>query len=318
MTSTESLAPAQQRPIRFGLQVSPAPDEVASAARQAEAAGFDVVSVADHVGPGSLAPMTALAAMALATEHIGLGTLVLNNDMRNPVQLAWEAATLHRISGGRFELGLGAGHTPHEYAATGITFDEPATRKRRLAESVDIIRALVRGETVTVDGAHHRVTEAAIDAPEAPPPILVGGNGTALLTHAARAADIIGLQGLGRTLEDGHRHSVKWTIAHLERQLETIAAAAEPGGGPELNALVQQVAITDDREAAAGPLVERADGLTMADALATPYLAFGTVDELAAQFLAARDRWGISYFTVRSLDLAPVITRVRELEPDAA
>ena len=64
--------------------------------------------------------MPTLAAVATATTTVGLGTLVLNNDMRNPVQLAWEAMTIDQLSGGRFELGLGAGHTPHEYAATGI------------------------------------------------------------------------------------------------------------------------------------------------------------------------------------------------------
>ena len=88
-------------------------------ARRAEELGFDVVLTSDHVGPG-LSPMVTLAAIATATTTIRLGTFVLNNDMRNPVQLAWEAVSLDRLSGGRFELGLGAGHTPHEYAETGI------------------------------------------------------------------------------------------------------------------------------------------------------------------------------------------------------
>ena len=89
------------RPFRSGFQLSGehAADPV-TAARHAEELGFDVVLVSDHVGPG-LAPMTTLAAIAAVTERIRLGTLVLNNDMRNPVQVAWEAVSLDRLSGGR-------------------------------------------------------------------------------------------------------------------------------------------------------------------------------------------------------------------------
>src|SRR5689334_20000937 len=96
--------------VRFGycLTAEDASD-VVGVAQHAEALGFDTVLVSDHVGSHS-APMVTLAAIAQTTERIRLGTLVLNNDMRNPVQLAWEASTLDRLSGGRFELGLGAGH----------------------------------------------------------------------------------------------------------------------------------------------------------------------------------------------------------------
>ncbi|MGB5759485.1 MAG: hypothetical protein WBM50_21405, partial [Acidimicrobiales bacterium] len=124
----------------------------------------------------------------------------------------------------------------------------------------------------------------------------------------------------GRTLADGHRHSVRFGIDHLERQLAVIAAAAEGAARPsppELNALVQVCIITDDRRRALADLVKEIDGLTMEDAAATPYVAVGSVDEIAAQLIAARDRWGISYFSTRSMDMAPVITRVRELDDPA-
>ena len=98
--------------FRFGYQLSQEDESSpAAVARRAEELGFDVVLVSDHVGPG-LSPLVALSAIAQATERIRLGTLVVNNDMRNPVQLAWEAATLDHLSEGRFELGVGAGHTP--------------------------------------------------------------------------------------------------------------------------------------------------------------------------------------------------------------
>ena len=79
-----------------------------------------------------------LAAAALRTTRIRLGTLVLNNDLHHPVTLAQELATLDRLSGGRLEVGLGAGHSFTEYTAMGVGFDPPAVRKERLAEAVGV------------------------------------------------------------------------------------------------------------------------------------------------------------------------------------
>jgi probable F420-dependent oxidoreductase len=290
------------RRLRLGHQLSSSTDPVVAALR-AEELGFDVVLAADHVGPG-WAPMPTLAAIAVATQRIRLGTLVLNNDMRNPVQLAWEAVTIDRLSGGRFELGLGAGHTPSEYAATGVQRSTAADRKRRLAESVEIIRGLVDGEMVDHDADHFRTDGARIDrAVQEHLPILVGGNGAELLAQAGRHADIVGLQGLGRTREDGHSHEVKWSARHLDDQIEQVRAGA--GGGfddVEFNALVQVVEITADREAALAKIVDRVDGLTMDDAAVTPYLLIGTADEIVRHMVACNERWGISYFAVRELD----------------
>ncbi len=302
------------RPIRFGLQVTPTADTIDTIGPAAEAAGFEVLTVADHVGPDLPSPLITLAGLAATTETIRVGTMVLNNDMRNPVQLAWDVATLQHQSGDRVELGLGAGHTPHEYAATGIGLDPPRIRKERLAESVELLGALLAGGPVDHDGVHYHVEGAELPPIERPP-ILVGGNGSHLLRHAAVNADAIGLQGLGRTREDGHRHEVKWSVEHLEAQLATIGAAAEPAGRrPELQALVQSVVITDDRERALHEFLERAPSLSMDDAAATPYLAIGTVDEIAEQFVANNRRWGLSYLTVREPELGPIIRRVRELE----
>jgi probable F420-dependent oxidoreductase len=302
------------RPLRIGHQLSARIDgHPVAAAVRAEELGFDIVLAADHVGLG-WSPLPTLAAVAASTERIRLGTLVLNNDMRNPVQLAWEASTIDRISGGRFELGLGAGHTPSEYAATGIEFAAPAERKRRLAESVEIVRDLLDGKVVEHDGQHARVDRARIDrSSQARLPILVGGNGASLLTHAGRYADIVGLQGLGRTREDGHSHEVKWSTRHLDEQIEQVRAGAGARFDDlEFNAMVQVVQITDDREAALAKVVDRVDGLTMEDASSTPYLLIGTVDEIVVQMMTCNERWGISYFAVRELDdFEPVLRALR-------
>jgi probable F420-dependent oxidoreductase len=292
------------RRLRIGHQLSGRieGDPVATA-RRAEELGFDVVVAGDHVGPGP-SPLPTLAAIAAVTDTVRLGTLVLNNDMRNPVQLAWDVVTIDALSGGRFELGLGAGHTPQEYAATGVARSDAATRKRRLAESVEIVRALLDGGTVDHAGEHYDLVRAHVGrSTQDHLPILVGGNGPSLLAHAGAHADIIGLQGLGRTLADGHRHEVDWRISRLERQLAQIRdGAGDRMGELELNALVQVVQLTDDREAALATICERVGGLSMQDAADTPYLLVGTPDEIVLQMMTSNERWGISYFVVRELD----------------
>jgi probable F420-dependent oxidoreductase len=302
------------RPLRIGHQLSARMDgDPIAAAVRAEALGFDIVLAADHVGPG-WAPMPMLSAIASATERIRLGTLVLNNDMRNPVQLAWEASTIDRISGGRFELGLGAGHTPSEYEATGVARSAPGERKQRLGESVEIVRNLLDGEAVEFAGRHYRVDRARIDrSRQARLPILVGGNGSSLLAHAGRHADIVGLQGLGRTRQDGHSHDVKWSTRHLDEQIAQVSIGAGARFDDiEFNALVQVFQITDDREAALAEVVDRVDGLTMEDASSTPYLLIGTIDEIVTQMMTCNERWGISYFAVRELDdFEPVLRALR-------
>ena len=115
---------------------------------------------------------------------------------------------------------------------------------------------------------------------------------------------------LGKTLADGHQHEVRWQSARLDATIDHIAAQSA-GQIPELNVLVQRLVVTDDREAAAAAIVADVPTLDLGDALETPFLLLGTHDEIAAQIVAARDRWGVSYFTVRDLDaFAPVIERL--------
>lgn len=297
------------RRIRFGYQFSAEDDaDPIPAAVRVEELGFDVVLVADHVGLGP-APMPTLGAVARATDTIRIGTLVLNNDMRNPVQLAWEAAAVDRLSGGRFELGLGAGHTPQEYAGTGIEMSPAPLRKERLAESVEIIRRLLDGGNVDYDGNYYKLVGAQVGpAIQDRLPILVGGNGESLLNHAGAHADIVGLQGLGRTKSDGQRHSVKWSAGWVTEQVEQVRnGAGERFPEVELSALVQHVEITDDREAVLMSLCEGIEGLTMEDASTIPYLMVGTKSEIIDHIHSCQSRWGISYFVVRDPDFAPVM-----------
>jgi probable F420-dependent oxidoreductase len=146
----------------------------------------------------SLAPLLALAAAATATQSLRVGTYVLANDFRNPVLVAKEAATLDLLSGGRFELGLGAGRpaAAAENSMLGLAFDHGAVRVARLAEALAILKALLAGQRAPTAGTHYQINEAAISPlplQQPRPPILVAGSGRQLLRLAAREADIIAL-----------------------------------------------------------------------------------------------------------------------------
>src|ERR1700677_1802845 len=160
------------RRLRFAVQLLAAPDGPgwASLAQKAEESGFDVVSLPDHLGE-QFAPLPALTAAACATSRLRLSMFVLANDMRHPGVLAKEVATLDVLSGGRVELGLGAGWDQAEYAALGLPFDRPSVRIARLEEAVGAIRALLADEVVSSDGAHYRLQDLSVR----PRPVQVGG-----------------------------------------------------------------------------------------------------------------------------------------------
>jgi probable F420-dependent oxidoreductase len=301
-------------PFRFGFQCT-APDLVGARrdARDAEAAGFDVFQVGDHLGDG-VSPLLTLAAAAAVTERIEVGTLVLNNDLRHPVVLAQELATLDRASGGRLEVGIGAGHSFTEYQAAGVPFDPPAVRKQRLAESVEILRSLLDGSPTTVRGRHYTVENATVPRPaRAHVPMLVGVNGKTALVHAAGRADIVAPTMLGRTLPDGQHHEARWEAARLDETVGWVRdTAVSRGRSVALHALVQAVVVTEDRGGVAEEIAAR-QGMAVDDVLATPFLCLGTHDEIADHILDCRRRWGIEYYTVRVVEeFAPVIARLRQ------
>jgi probable F420-dependent oxidoreductase len=305
-------------PFRFGFQSSAADlHGVLADARAAESAGFDIFQLGDHLGAG-VAPLPALAVAAAVAERIALGTLVLNNDLRHPVVLAHELATLDHACHGRLEVGIGAGHSFTEYRAAGIPFDPPFVRKERLRESVVILRTLLGGGSVTVKGRHYALENASVLRPKQERvPILVGVNGRTALAHAAEHADIVAPTMLGRTLADGQHHEVRWEVDRLDETVCWIRdAAASHGRSVALHALVQAVVVTDDKARVAEDIARR-QGMPLADVLATPFLCLGTHAEIADHLLACRQRWGIEYYTVRSVaDFEPVLVQVHSADRD--
>src|SRR5215210_7395466 len=115
---------ASDRRFRFGAQVSFAGsrEEWAAKARRVEELGYATLCMPDHFDD-QLAPMPALLAAAEATSTLRVGTLVLDNDYRHPLLTAKEAATLDLLSGGRFELGIGAGWLHSDYEQSGMAWD---------------------------------------------------------------------------------------------------------------------------------------------------------------------------------------------------
>lgn len=149
-------------------------------------------------------------------------------------------------------------------------------------------------------------------------PLLAGGGNRELLRWAGGHVDAVGLSGLGRTLSDGHSHTVRWSAEQVDRQVALIRQGAQQEGVhmPELEALVQQVLVTDDREAAAAPLAERLH-MSVEDLLSAPYVWIGSIRDIVEQIHAARHRWGITRWVVRAdaLDEAADIITALESEP---
>ncbi|WP_433686816.1 LLM class flavin-dependent oxidoreductase [Micromonospora carbonacea] len=284
-------------------------------ARRAEAAGFDALLAADH--PGSCGdPFVALAAAASVTETIDLGSYVSNLGVREPMLLATAVATLDVVSGGRARLGVGAGHTPAEWRAVGRDRPDVAGRVRRCVAAAGAVRALLDGEEVTVDSPELTVRAARLESPrpvQGRVPLTVGTSNSTLLRWAGAHADVVGLAGFGRTLDDGHRHEARWRADQIEAQLDRVAeGAAGRARPPALEALVQTVAVTDDAEAVAAQRAATA-GLTGPELLATPFVLIGTEDEIVAAVAGHERRWGVTRFVVRAdaLDpLAPVLRRL--------
>ena len=302
-------------PFRFGMQArggASAADWLATA-RQAEELGFSTLQIFDHFLHG-VGPIAALAAAAMATRTVRLGSFVLANDYRHPVLLAQEAATIDQLSEGRLELGLGAGWDRAEYTAAGLPFDAPGKRIDRLEEAIQLVKRLWTEARVTTSGGHYAVTDltlAAKPVQQPHPPIMIGGGGQRLLQVAGRHADIVGLA--PRALPDGTLEPASIAAEATARKVEWVReAASSRETTPELNVYVYAVEITDDAPAAAERLVEDFD-LPAAEILTSPHALIGTAERIVETLQERRERYGLSYITVGShlaVTLAPIVARL--------
>lgn len=303
-------------PFRFGLQAAKAPAGTSwqDLARTVEGLGFSTLFLPDHF-EDQLAPIPAMAAAAEATTTLRVGALVADNDYKHPVVHAKELATIDVLSGGRLEVGLGAGWMRTDYERSGIAYDPPAVRVDRFEEGLHIIKALFADGPVTFSGDHYEIAgmEGTPKPVQSPPPIIIGAGGPRMLALAAREADIVGVNPSLRSGQIDASTAADATAAAYDGKLERLrAAAGDRFEDLELSCLLFVVAQTDDRIGFAegiAPLF----GIDATDALDVPLALFGTVEEMCDQLVARRERWGLSYVVVQldAMDaIAPVVARL--------
>jgi probable F420-dependent oxidoreductase len=284
-----------------------------SFARRLEAIGYGGLVMADHVVGNGLSPFPALAAAAAATTTLRLGTLVIDNDFRNPLLLAREAATVDVISNGRFELGIGAGWHDRDNHSLGISYDVPAVRVERLAEAVPLIKRLWTEDEVTHAGTYYRHDKAHSGprpAQRPHPPILIAGGGDRILELAVKESDIVGV--VPRTRRDGapDRAAYSWETA-----IDRFAYVRRLLGDRdiELNTLVFGMTVTGDRPAAIAELATRMEGAPAEMIERSPFFLVGSLDEMRAQLLRVREAFGVTYFNVRGEHIEAFAPLAREL-----
>lgn len=295
-----SPGPRPSRPFRFGLMIDSrdgSRERVIELARRAEASGIDVLLGTDHLGRWATVPLLQAAA---ETSGIRIGTFVLNNDLRHPAVLAQELATVDAITGGRLEIGLGAGWRREEYDAAGLTYDPPPERVDRLEASVRMLKQAMSEGRIEhrADAAYPAVLlEGMPMSTQRPhPPILVGGGGSRLLRFAAREADIVALN--PRSLPEGTLDPTDVTATAIDAKIGWIRGAA----GDRWNRLEINIVLLDvdpDFDRRNGPPPARTHGISEADFPNSPHYLAGDEARMVEALQARRERWAISYVAMR-------------------
>jgi probable F420-dependent oxidoreductase len=300
------------RPFRFGTGLGRAvgSDTLIDRALHVEKLGFSTVAVADHVS-APLAPLIALQAVADATTTLRTTMNMLDQDFRHPVMLAKELATLDVLSGGRVEVGIGAGWMKEDYEQTGIVFDRPAVRIERLEEVVIILKGLFACGTFSFEGKHFTITgvEGTPRPMQQPrPPIMIGGGARKVLSVAGRQADIVGLTapntgGSVWITADGYSADalagkVGWIRDAAGDRFDDIELAIAPMG----------VVVSDDPQAGARAILETLErvvaplggavDLTADGVLESPNFAVGSIEQICDKLISLRERYGVNYFSL--------------------
>lgn len=314
----------RHKPFRFGLlshNTSPTLSSLVEQAYRAEQVGYSVFLLPDHL-EDHFAPALALAAVAQATTTIRIGSCVFNNDFRHPVLLAKEVATLDQLSGGRLEFGLGAGWMQSEYERVGLSFDAPSVRIERLAEALQMIKALLTEETVTFSGNYYVLSGTLGRRPEPVqnpyPPLYLGGSGKKMLQLAAREASCVNIVPRIRKGERSeHMNNLldmdDSTPQSLSQKLSWIREAAGlRAPSLELSIVLMEVEMTDEREQGLHRLAAQygVDTQAIED---SPFFLVGTPEQVSEKVWHIREQFGISHIVVweeHCASLAPVVARL--------
>ena len=301
-------------PFRFSVHaaVAPAMSAWRDQARTAEDLGYSTLYIPDHLDD-QFGPLVATTVAAEATSTLHVGPVVLNNDLRHPVILAKEIATLGLAAEGRLEVGLGAGWLRSDYEQAGIEFDEPAVRVDRLAESLAVMKTLWSEGKATSAGTHYTVRDARCDPrPASLPRVIVGGGSRRILTLAGEQADTVGVNTSLASGEKGSDLASLATFDHYDRCLTWV----REGAGDRFDSIELQIVAFATRVVASRRAAARTAtmlGLPGEDALELPIVLIGTEDELCERLLERRERWGFSNIVVPAEAMesfAPVVAQL--------
>ncbi|MCU1392350.1 MAG: putative F420-dependent oxidoreductase, family [Ilumatobacteraceae bacterium] len=284
----------------------------ADSVREVEALGYSTMFVPDHFDEG-LGPITAMATAAAVTTTLNVGALVFDCDYRHPAVLARELATIDLLSGGRLEVGLGAGWKKLDYDRSGIPMDAPKVRVDRMIEHVTIIKGLFSGESVTFAGEHYTITD--LDGTPKPfrpggPKIVLAGGGKRVLRFAGKVADIVGVNA---SIHSGEIDTAAAQDALPARMDDKVAWVREGAGDRfddlEINAWLSVAEVTED-SAGMGEFLGTVFEAPAADVLGSPLTLIGSPTEIAERLHARRERWGYSYTVIpgdKARDFAPIV-----------
>ena len=302
------------RPFRFGVQASTAAKATAwtELARACEDLGYSCLTMPDHFGD-QLAPVPALMAAAYITSSLRVGALVWDNDYKHPVVLAKELATMDLLSDGRLEIGIGAGWMISDYEQSGMPYDAAGVRIDRFVEGLAIIKGAMAPGAFSHSGTHYTITDyKGMPKPvQAPcPPILIGGGGKRVLGIAAREADIVGINATMHAGRIGPEAIATMTAEAVDDKVAIVrAAAGDRIDDIEMNIRAFMVNVTNDR---AGGISGLASMMHVDPSMleTTPFALIGSPEQIVADLLERRDRWGLSYVIVGAEDVpsfAPVV-----------
>jgi probable F420-dependent oxidoreductase len=308
---------SEQRTFRFGAQVYKSPGATAwtDKARRIADLGYSSLLMPDHFSD-TLGPLVALTAAALAAPSLRIGTLVLDNDFRHPVELAKELATLDLLSSGRLDLGIGAGWMLIDYQQSGIPYDSPEVRIDRFEEALAVLKGLFRDGPYSFSGKHYQITELngepkPVQKPH--PPIMIGAGRKRMLAIAAREADIVNVSFSMRHGVWDPEASATGTADATARKMKWLReTAGERFKMIELSVPVFAADVTDQPRTTAERLASRY-GLTAEQVLWSPHFLIGTVDGIIEEIEHRRAEYGFSYFIFGGetyLALAPVVARL--------
>lgn len=296
-------------------------DAMADVARSAEALGFDSIWMSDHLvyslgryggedAPvASLEPMMALAGLAAVTERVRLGTLVLSAAFRPPPLLAKMAATLDRISGGRLDLGIGAGWLEEEFGAFGYPFGTVGERFSVLEDSLRVLTTLVGPLPVTLDVGDVHLRDAVMLPPalqEPHVPVWLGAKGgDRALALAARYAD-------------GWNTVWRWSPAAYADRVAAARRACETSGREPstLRLSVGLYGLVGEDEASARTAFERGRAAMPGGALDDETYETWRIDTLSGTPEQVRERVDeFAALGVEELILAPWVLPFAVVEP---